>query len=412
MSMWRLAWRNVWRNPRRTGLMIAATVFAVFLVVFFVAMTNGVHQKMIEDTVRLHSGHVTISAPGYTENRTLDYFLRLDTTLIHTLDTLPEVQGWAPRVTSFALVSKEVESRGVALLGVDPRREPTVTTLARRVRTGRFLTVGGDHEIVLGTRLAKRLGARLGDRLLVYGVAYSLESAYDLYTLVGTITLPNAALERGLALLSLRNAQDFLVYGNRISEVAVLARSADRTDALRSALRKALANGVGGRPLAIRTWREMMPDLDQLLTLDSGSLAMMVVILVVVVGFGILNTILMAVLERTRELGVMLAVGLHPGKVFRMVFIESFALAAIGLVIGLGLAIPVCLYFEAHPIDLSGQVAGAYEFFGLEPLLVFNLGVENVLYSSLTTIAVALLAGFYPALKASHGDPVTALRSL
>jgi len=412
MSVWRLAWRNVWRNPRRTGLMIAATVFAVFLVVFFVAMTKGVHQKMIEDTVRLNSGHVTLAARGYRENRTLDYFLRLDPDLVHTLDTLPEVRGWAPRVVSFALLSKDLESQGVALLGIDPRREPTVTTLPRRVRAGRFLATGGSREIVLGARLARRLGARLGDRLLVYGVAYSLESAYDLFTLVGTITLPDAALERSLALLTLRDARDFLVYGDRVSEIALLARAADQTDALRDALRAALAT-TGSHPgLAIRTWREMMPDLDQPLTLDSAGLAIMLAILVVVVGFGILNTILMAVLERTREFGVMLAVGLRPGAVFWMVFVESFALATIGLVVGLTAAIPVCLYLEAHPIDLSGQLAGAYEFFGLEPLIVFDLGLDNVLYSILTTIGVALLAGFYPALKASRGDPVVALRSL
>jgi len=410
MGETRLAWRNVWRSPRRTALTVAATVFAVFLVVVFVAMTRGVHEKMIEDSVRLSSGHVLVTAPGYLQKRTLDEFLVLDDAAVHTLDTLPEVVGWAPRVVSFVLLSRDVTSRGVAVMGVDPARESTVTTLSTRVVDGHFIRGGSPHEIVIGERLAERLGASVGDQLLLYGVAYTLETAYDLYTVVGLLRLPDARLERSMAIVSLADLQEFLVFGDRISEIAVLAESSERTGALRDALRRGLAM-LDSRPV-FHTWREVMPDLEQLIVLDDLGFYVMVAILITVVGFGILNTILMAVLERQRELGVMLAVGLRPAAVFRIVFLESLMLAAVGLVFGLVLAVPTALWFEAHPIHVGGTMAATFEFVGMEPVIVFRLTSSTLWKSSLLILAVAAVAALYPALKASRANPVDALRTI
>ena len=155
-----------------------------------------------------------------------------------------------------------------------------------------------------------------------------------------------------------------------------------------------------------------MPDLDQILILDDAGLYIMMAILVLVVGFGILNTVLMAVLERQRELGVMLALGLRPAAVFRLVFLESLMLAGVGLVIGLGLAVPFALWMEAHPIAMSSELAGASEFIGMEPVITTHLAVSTVRKSALLVLAVAAVAALYPALRASRANPVDALRSV
>jgi ABC-type lipoprotein release transport system permease subunit len=413
VSELRLAWRNVWRNPRRTALTVAATVFAVLLVVDFTAMTRGMHEKMIEDSVRLTSGHAMLAAPGYLEERSLDRFLELDTAMIAALDSLPEVEGWAPRVVGFALVSQDVTSQGVGLLGVDPRRESSVTSLSSRVTQGRFLSADappGAREMVLGERLAERIGASVGDRVLVYGVAYTLETAYELFTVTGLARVPDARLERTLAIVAIGELQDFLVFGDRVSEIAVLARSADRTEPLRRALVAGL-DGLVPAPV-VHPWPEVMPDLEQILILDDAGLYVMLAILVVVVGFGILNTILMAVLERQRELGVMLALGLRPAAIFRVVYIESMLLAAVGLLVGLGFAVPIGLWMEAHPIVMGDELAGLSEFVGMEPVISTNLAFSIVWKSALVILGVATVAALYPALKASRANPVDALRSL
>ena len=184
----RLAWRNVWRNPRRTALSVAATVFAIFLVVLSVGMADGVHEKMIEDAVRISSGHVAISGAGYRENMTLEQFVPWDGRVEAAIEGAEGLRGWAPRITSFALLSLDDRSQGGMIVGVDPVRERSVTRFSEKLAEGRFLGdnwAPGERELVLGRKLAAKLGARLGDEVLLYGVAYSLETAYELFTLVG-----------------------------------------------------------------------------------------------------------------------------------------------------------------------------------------------------------------------------------
>ena len=360
----------------------------------------------------MNSGHVVIAGEGYLQNRTLEEFVRFDADLARLLEGSGGIAGYAPRVVSFGLASRDSSSHGVAVIGVDPEREGTVTTLPERVRQGSFVT-GRPREIVLGERLAERLGAAIGDELLLYSVAYSLETAYELFELVGVLKLPEPELERVLAVISLADAQEFFVYGDRVSEVAVLVDDADLVPAVAAGLRAALANG-GARPepVDVYTWRESMPELVQFIVLDDAGMYILLVILVVVVAFGIFNTILMAVLERQREFGVLLALGLRPASVFRIVYLESLLLAGIGLALGLAVGIPLVLYLQAHPVPLTGDLVEAMELFGIEPVMTWKLKPLNPLGSALTILGVAVLAALYPAVKASRGRPVDVLRGI
>jgi ABC-type lipoprotein release transport system permease subunit len=390
---------------------VAATVFAVFLVVFFVAMAAGLHEKMIEDSVRLHSGHLSVSGRGYLENQTLEQYLHLDASLESALAATPGVRGMAPRVVGFGLLSKDSATQGVALFGVDPEREASVSTLPNRIRRGRFVSDEIPLGIVLGERLSHNLGADLGDEILVYSVAYSLEMAYELFTVVGIADFLEPPLDRSLALISVADAQSFFVYGDRVSEVALLAENADASSELARRLATALPE-ISSTPAEVHTWGEIVPELEQLIFLDDAALYILLVILVVVVAFGILNTILMSVLERTRELGVVLALGLRPRAVFRLIYLESMLLALGGLLIGLALAIPAVLYMQAHPWELTGGANVAMEYFGFEPVMTWKLKPWNPIGSAITIFSVAAIAALYPALKASRGRPVDALRSL
>jgi ABC-type lipoprotein release transport system permease subunit len=296
------------------------------------------------------------------------------------------------------------------VMGLDPQREETVSTLPGRIRSGRFLEAEGSNEIVLGERLAQVLDVGVGDELLLYSVAYSLESAYDLFRAVGLMGLPNAELDRGLALISLADAQAFFVYGDRLSEIAIRAQDAGAS----SDLAEELGLSLDPKRAEAHPWQEVMPDLAQSVVLDKAGMYGMIGILVVVVSFGIFNTILMAVLERKREFGVVLALGLRPRAIFRIVYIESILLAGVGLVLGLLIAIPLALYLQTHPISLANneEMVAAFEVVGAEPLLSAKLVASNPLFSGLTILVVALVAALYPALRASRGKPVDVLRSL
>ncbi len=405
----RLAWRNVWRNPRRTGLTVAATVFAVVLVVMSVGMAAGVHEKMIEDAVRYASGHLAVTGEGYLQNRTLEQFVYFGSEIEQRVRDTEGVRGYAPRVQNFALLAKGTSTSGVAVLGVDPSLENSVSKLSERVRSGSFVSVGGHHEIVIGQRLAAKLSAEVGDSLLLYSVAYSLETAYELFDVVGVMRLPDLNLDANLAIISLADAQDFFVYGDRVSEIAILTDDADSAASVRQELETSL---LIASPWEINTWDELMPELVQFILLDDAGMYITVFIVVVVVGFGILNTVLMAVLERRKEFGVVLALGLRPRAVFRIVYFESVMLAGVGLMIGLAISLPMLLYFEANPIPLTGGMTDVMELFGAEPVMTFKLKPLNPIGSALTILALAVVAAFYPAVKASRGRPIDVLRSL
>lgn len=407
----RLAWRNIGRNLRRTGLTVAATVFAVFLVILSVAMQDGIHEKMVEDSVRVLSGHVQVSGQGYLDQRTLEQYVELRPGLLEQLEGIEGVAGVAPRVIGFGLVSKSSATKGVAVFGVDPEREGRVSTLPTRIVEGQFLSATSPGGMLLGERLARNLGAGLGDELLLYSVAYSLETAYELYTVQGILRLPEPALDRTLVLLSLADAQAFFAYPNKVSEIALLADHASQVDPILAALRGQVRGGDGAA-LEVHSWNEVMPELEQFIFIDDAGAYIILVILVVVVAFGILNTILMSVLERARELGVMLALGLRPLSIFRVVYLESMMLAGVGLAIGLALAIPTALYLEQHPIPMGAEMAEAVASMAIDPVLTFALHASTPIGAALVILLVAALAALYPALKASRSRPVDALRSL
>ena len=413
----RLAWRNVWRNPRRTALSVAATVFAVFLVVLSVGMADGVHEKMIEDAVRLGSGHVAISGKGYRHSMTLEQFVPWDGRVEAAIEATPGVRAWAPRISSFALISFDDRSQGGMVIGVDPERERSVTTFSEKINQGRFVkqdSAASGREIVLGRRLAERMDVGLGDEVLLYGIAYSLETAYELFTVVGTMALPDPRLERNLAIIHLDAASEFFVYEDRITEVAILADHADQSDALMAELSGTLAafDSSTGLDLELQTYAQMMPELVQLILIDDAGMYVTLVILIVVVGFGILNTILMAILERTRELGVVLALGLQPAALFRMIYLESMYLAGLGLAIGLSLSLPLLAWLHGVEIPLGGDIGKGTELFGMEPVMMFKFDWMNPINSAITILFVAAIAALYPALKASRAHPIDALRSL
>ncbi|MAI78775.1 MAG: hypothetical protein CL917_07540 [Deltaproteobacteria bacterium] len=403
----RLAWRSLGRNPRRTGLTLAATSFAMMLVVNMTGLSNGSHEEMVENGVRMASGHLSLMAPDHLEERTLEQPLAWTQSLRTHLESVPDIKGFAPRMDAFALVSHEESAQGMLIRGSDPTRENTVSEIEDRLTTGRFLRQGESREIVLGQKGAQTLGVELGDQVLLYGMAYSLESAYELFTVVGLVRFPDAELERTLAFISLEDAQAFFVYADRVTEVAILAEDSYQVEDLQNRLTQTLSNG----DLRVHTWQEVVPELDQIIAIDKGGMYLILLLLTVVVGFGILNTILMAVLERKREFGILLALGLKPSKIFKVVYLESLLLAGVGIVIGLAISIPMVLYLQAHPIPITGNAAEGISQLNIEVSITSKFRASNPIRSTLIMMGVAVVAAFYPALKASRGQPIDVVQN-
>ena len=405
----RLAWRNVWRNARRTLLTALAGVFAVVLSLFSLAVGAGSHERWIDNAVRLYPGHVEINRVGYREQRTLDYGMTLDAETARVLDAMPELQGFAPRLETFALAlpdRDDATGRAAFLLGVDPERERRVSKLGDALRAGRFPEPGDAPEVVLGARLAANLGLALGDELILFASDYYGSQAADRFRVVGLLEVGDPRLDDSVALVSLAALQRFLEYPGGLTHVALFATHGDLTGAV-----QARARQLFDAEHEVLDWTELLPDIVQFMLLDDVSNYLVLAILIVVVAFGLLNTILMSVFERVREFGVLRALGVHRAAVFALVLTESLLISGIGIALGLAIGVPLMLWLGQSPIPLTYEGAQqTTELFGIEPVIQVKLAAAHLIWLPAALLAVGLVAALPPALRASRGRPVDALR--
>ncbi len=407
----RLAWRNLGRNPRRTALTASAGVFAAFLTLLTLALAKGSHERWIDDVVRLYPGHYEVSLEGYREHRTLDYGMTLDAATRRGLDALPRLEGWTPRLESWALAMADREGsagRPAWLVGVDPQKEGRLTTLGRAIGAGRPVGAEPRREVVLGEVLARNLGVEPGDSVILVAADYYGSQSADRFEVVGTLAVGAPDFDSYSAILDLRTLQQFLEMGDGLSHVAVFVADSEAI----APLGPRLAAIFPEESYEVVPWDQLVPDVVQYILLDDIGAWLMLTVLIVVVGFGLLNTVLMMVLERVREFGVLRALGMKPRAVFALVMLESVQLAALGIAVGLALAIPLVLWGEQHPIPFGGEsMAEMFELFELStPVIEFSLSARQLIGTPLVLIAVSLLAALPPALRAARGRPVDALR--
>ena len=405
MMLLRMAWRNLGRHSRRTFLTAAAAGFAVLLTLVSLAAALGSHNRWIEHIVRLYPGHVEVMAEGYFDQRTFDYGMTLSDEQARALDALESIEGWAPRLEAWALAlpdRDDSQGRAAWLLGVDPEREGRLTRIGRAVKAD----LAGDHEVILGSRLAEHLGVAVGDNVILLAPDYYGSQSADRFRVVGTLHVGDDRVDAYAAIVALDELREFVAYPGGLSHVAAFASDAGEVETARTDIQAVFARGA----FDVMAWPELLPDLHQLIVLDDLGAYLTLSILIVVVAFGLLNTILMSVLERVREFGVMRAMGARPTRIFKLVVVESLLISSIGLVGGFAIGVPLVLWLERNPIPFTGDAASAMQVFGIEPVMVFRLTGDQLVGLVCLLLAVALLAALPPALRAARGRPVDALR--
>ena len=409
----RLAWRNLWRSPRRTGLTAAAGVFAVVLMLWSLALAAGSHERWIDQVVRLYPGHVEVTGAGYRENRTLDYGITLASDERGALDEMGDAVGWAPRLETWALAipdRDDATGRAAWVVGLAPEREAGLSRLADSVASGRFLATEtpDELEIVLGATLAENLGVALGDQVILLAGDYYGSQSADRFRVVGLLSVGDSRFDGYASLVRIDQLQGFLVFPDGVSHVALFADESAATGAIERAVAEIFPPG----PYEILAWPELIPDVVQFMILDDLGNYLMLSVLVVIVAFGLLNTILMSVFERVREFGVMRALGVRPRRVFALVVVESFLISVIGIAVGFAIGLPVMAWLAEHPLPLPGGEAAAQTMalFNLEPVILFKTTFGHVVGVTGVLLVTSFLAALPPAIRAARGRPVDALR--
>jgi ABC-type lipoprotein release transport system permease subunit len=407
-----MAWRNVWRNPRRTWLTVGAIAFACLVLVFMLSFQLGSYATMIDSSVKIEVGHLQVQAKGFHDDHEMRQVVEDPAAVDRLLDGIPQVAAYTSRADAFAVLSSEERTYAGQVVGIDPEREVKVSSLESLVREGSFLSADDPEGALVGDLLADNLKIGLGDEVTVIGQGRDGSVAATVLTVRGIFSSGIDELDRTTVEMPLATFQQVFSMGDAVHQVVVTGTDLWSVPAIQ----KQLVAGLGGPagidqspPLVVLDWNQLMPGLLQSIKVDLVSGLIFYVALIFVVAFSILNTFLMAFLERTREFGVMMAIGTPPGRLGRLLLLESLALTGVGIAVGIVLGCAVTLYFQAHGIDVSGANE-LLERFGISGRMYPQLSVVSALVGPLLVLVITGLAALYPALKIRRLKPVEAMR--
>lgn len=402
----KLAWRSIWRNRRRTLITTFSIVVAVFLSVITRSTQEGQYDNMIENTVGSFSGHLQVHGKGYWNEPTLDNSFRWTDSLSSLARQTPGVAAVVPRLESYVLAAVTRQSRPALVMGIDPEAEQALSNPPQQLVNGNYFTSGDEQGAVVGEELFNRLGAQLGDSLVLIGQGFRGMNAAGLYPIRGVVRFPNPRLNSSLVYLPLQTARSLFSAPERLTAAALVLDDPRGLDRAVSRLQEE----VDTSSYEVMGWREMMPELEQAIQADRGSGVIILGVLYMVVGFGILGTVLMMTAERSYEFGVMLSVGTPRSTLFRILSIEVLLIALLGTGGGILLSIPVTWYFHHYPIEFEGAMASAAEQYAMEPVLQFSVDPAIFTGQALTVFVITLLFCVIPLIRAARREPVEAMR--
>jgi ABC-type lipoprotein release transport system permease subunit len=408
-SMTVMAWRNLWRNRRRTLLTLSSIAFGVFLAVIFTGMQDRNWTDMINLAARLGAGHVTLQHPGYLEAPTLSKTIERTGALRESALAEPGVTRAVERIVGQAMLATARESRGAGFIAFDPVAEDTTTlTLLGSIVEGELFTSGQDGGLILGERLAGNLGVELGNKVVYTMTDRSGEIVSGLARVSGIVRTGAPSVDRGLSLLPIDAVREVLGYADdEATQLAAFVDDQRRADQVANAL-----NAEAGDNFTAHPWHEVQRELAAFIALKVGGARFMEALIAVLVAAGIFNTLFVSVMERLREFGIMIAIGWNPGRLFRLVLLESAWLGVLGLVAAaLVTALPYW-YLNTQGIDASSMMGENTEVSGVSMPTTFYVSIFPVhaVVIAVAALVATLLAGLYPAWKAGRVDPVETIK--
>ncbi len=397
-----LAWRNLWRNHRRTLIMLGAVVVGVWAMIFMTALTMGMVNDMIEDSISVLPGHVQVHHPDYLDDPNITNLLPLtDETIADTFES-EGFLAWATRIKVPAVLSSERESRGVTLLGIDPQREEVMSFVDYGAVEGRFLDGPDDAGLVIGRKLAETLETELGKRVVLMSQDPDNDIADRGFRVVGLFSADVQAYEEQYVFAGKKTVQDLLRVGDSVTSIVVLGDDYRDVEPVFEKVSALVDDGV-----TVSRWTEIDTYLGTMLRVMDGFVIVWVIIIFLALSFGLVNTLVMAVFERVREIGLMLALGMKPSGILGQIVIESMMLLVIGLAIGNLLAWATIKPLESG-IDIS-VVAEGMAMMGAASVLYPQLRLEDVILANTVVLILGFFASLSPAWRASRFQPIEAI---
>ncbi|WP_320041346.1 FtsX-like permease family protein [uncultured Desulfobacter sp.] len=406
-----MAWRNIRRNPRRTILTILAIAFACLLLIFMLSLQIGTYEVMIDTSVKTRTGHIQILKQGYNTDHKIRQVVNAPSDIAVTLDPIPHITAVSFRSNAFALLSSTLRTSGGFITGIDPEKEVNISSVPQTIRKGRYLNPTDSNAAVVGSLLAKNLKLDIGDELVVLGSAMDGSIAATVLTVTGIFSSGMDQYDRSAVQIPLSHFQDIFSMGNAVHEIIITCDSLWHVGKVKTAISENLSQPGAQPGLVCMSWDELTPGLIQSIQMDLGGGLIFYAILLVMVAFSIMNTFVMAVFERTKEFGTLMAIGAGPWRLSRVLILESGFLTLCGIILGI-LAGSLLTLWLAHTGIPMGEAEGMMRQYGIPSLLRPKLTLITTFAGPAAVFLITIVTALYPAFKVHGIKPVEAMRAV
>ena len=401
--LFRLAWRNVWRHPGRSGIIIGAVAVGLFASLFLMSFYQGMIEQRIDSVVRHETSHIQLHHPGYIADQDINFRIADADSLVRALAQLPHVVAVAPRVAVPGMIQSPTASAGLRINGIDPEMEHSTTGLKGFVKEGEWFGPERPHGILISAKVARQLKVRLRGKVVLMAQGPGGEIASGAFRVIGIYGTINGPRDDANAYITRADAAKMLGLGDEVHEIALLQDHSDMVEPTVSRLREILPH------LLVRSWTELSPEMQLLIGTFDQMMFIMLGIIFIALAFGLVNTMLMAVLERTREIGMLMAVGMGRARIFGMVVLETLLVVMAGVPVGGILSAAAIGWGAKQGINLRAWGDTATQF-GYDPHVILALKPYHALVVLGMVVAISLLSAIYPAVKALKLNAAEAIR--
>lgn len=401
----RLAWRNLWRHRRRTLIVVLSIGLTLAMMMMYDGLIAGFEQAIYGNAIKVLGGNIQIHASGYSDKTDLNPLLPLadDQAVLKAALAQPQVVAASRRIVTGGMASDRKGAFGMSIVGIEPEKEQPVSLLAQHVVSGKYLSASDQDVVFIGKGLADAMEVKVGDRFTLAGSATHGQLRQRSMTVGGIYDVGMGDIERQTIYISLAEAQDLYGLPGQSTEVMVSLKQLGQEPSVINALKASLPS------YEMDSWQTNYPDLQAAIEEKGAVMDVFGVIILVIAGIGILNLLMMAVYERTREIGLLAALGMRPGQISTLFILEGALLGLIGVALGVGLGLSFNILLRQYGLDYS-QFASVSQYMALISGKIYpTLGLEKLPQRTLTALIICVLASFYPAHEAAQNEPAQSL---
>jgi len=400
----KISWRNVWRNPRRSLVMIAAVMVGIWAGVFVSSLTLGIMEQRFRTSIEQHISHIQIQNPEFLKENNVVHYISEWNDLNLKLENDPAIKAFSGRTKVSGMLATSNLTTSINLIGIDTNNEHQTTGLANNIMDGSFFAGNEQNPILIGKKLADKTKSQIGSRVVITFQNLEGELTSALFRVAGIYQTSNTMYDEVSAYALQSDISEFLQAEAVINQVAILCHDVNIVDTVVSNYKSYFPD------LTVRPWNEISPELSFMQEMTSVMLTVILIIILFALAFGLLNTILMSVYERIRELGMLMAVGMNKKKVFVMILFETTYITMIGTLVGMVFGMMTIVLFKKTGIDFSSVGGDSLNAFGFDTVVYPTVDASYFVLITFLSAITAILTAIYPALKALRLNPAEAVR--